>query len=131
MPKLIQLTVACEDRPGELARIARVLGKAKINILALLATAAGDTGLQGFAGVVVDKPQKAKKALEAEGMHYSEQPVLHVELPNTPGALGRFVGKIAKEGINITAAYQTSVHGAKEAAVVLAVSDFDKAARIR
>jgi hypothetical protein len=47
------------------------------------------------------------------------------------GALARFVEKIAKEGINITAAYQTSVPGAQKASVVLAVSDFDRAARIR
>ncbi len=30
MPKLIQFTVACEDRPGALARIARVLGMQKL-----------------------------------------------------------------------------------------------------
>jgi hypothetical protein len=130
MPKLIQLTVACEDRPGALARIARVLGSAKINILALLATTAGEAGFEGFVGLVVDQPDKAKKLLEAERMRYTEQSVLHIELPNTPGALARFLEKIAKEGINITAAYETSVHGAKTASVVLAVSDFDKAASI-
>jgi len=131
MPKLTQLTISCEDRPGALARIAQLLGNAKINILALLATAAGEGGLEGFVGLVVDQPQKAKKALEAAGMRYTEQPVLQIELPNTPGALGAFVEKVAAKHINITAAYQTSVPGAKKASVVFAVSDFDKAARIR
>src|ERR1043165_9379046 len=106
MPKSIQLTIPCEDRPGALAQIARVLGNAKINILALLATAAGEGG---FVGLVVDKPQKAKIALRAERMHFIEQPVLHVELPNTPGPLAIFVEKVAEKGINITAAYETSV----------------------
>jgi hypothetical protein len=128
MPKLIQLTVSCEDRPGALARIARLLGNARINILALLATAAGQGG---FVGLVVDKPKKAKIALGAAGMHFAEQPVFHIELPNTPGALATFVEKVAEKGINVTAAYQTSVRGAKKASVVLAVSDFEKAARIR
>jgi hypothetical protein len=128
MPKLIQLTVSCEDRPGALARIARLLGNARINILALLATAAGQGG---FVGLVVDKPKKAKIALGAAGMRFAERPVFHIELPNTPGALATFVEKVAEKGINITAAYQTSVRGAKKASVVLAVSDFEKAARIR
>lgn len=128
MPQLAQLTVSCEDRPGALARLARLLGDAHINILALLATA---TVEGGFIGVVVDKPKQAKKALEAAHMRYSEQPVLHVEFANTPGALGSFAEKLAEKGINITAAYQTSVRGAKKASVVLAVSDLEKAARIR
>ncbi len=131
MPKLIQLTVACENRPGALAHIARLLGNAKVNILALLATAAGETGLEGFVGLVVDKPDKAKKAFQAEHMRYTEQSVLHVELPNTPGALASFLRKVAVEGINITAAYETSVPGAEKASVVLAVSDYEKAANIR
>jgi hypothetical protein len=128
VPKLTQLTVSCEDRPGALARIARILGNAKINILALLATAAVDGG---FIGLVVDNPKKAKRALDVAGMRYTEQPVLHIELANTPGALGSFAEKLAARAINITAAYQTSVRGAKKASVVLAVSDFEKAARIR
>ncbi len=128
MPKLTQLTVSCEDRPSSLARIARLLGDANINILALLATAAVDGG---FIGLVVAKPKKAKKALDAAHMHYTEQPVLHVEFPNTPGALASLADKLAAKAINITAVYETSVHDAKKASVVLAVSDFEKAARIR
>ncbi len=131
MPKLIQFTVACEDRPGALAHVARLLGNAKVNILALLATAAGETSLAGFVGLVVDKPDKAKKVFEAEHMRYTEQPVLHIELPNTPGALASFLGKFAAEDINVTAAYETSVPGAEKASVVLAVSDYEKAAKIR
>ncbi len=46
-------------------------------------------------------------------------------------ALASFADKLAAKGINITAAYETSVRDAKKASVVLAVSDFEKAARIR
>jgi hypothetical protein len=34
MPKMTQLTVSCEDRPGTLAEIAGILDKVKVNILA-------------------------------------------------------------------------------------------------
>ena len=36
MAKAKQLTVFCENRPGTLAQIARVLGDAKVNILAFV-----------------------------------------------------------------------------------------------
>jgi hypothetical protein len=57
--------------------------------------------------------------------------VLHVELGNVPGALGRFAGKLAAHDINITTGYQTAAKGARKATVVLAVSNLGKAARIR
>jgi hypothetical protein len=128
MPKARQFTVPCENRPGTLAHIAKVLGDAKVNILALLTTTAGE---QGSVQVVADKPGKAKKALEAAGLRYTEKPVLHVQLPNVPGALGRFAGKLADKDINITSGYQTAVKGSRKASVVLSVSDLDTAVRIR
>lgn len=46
-------------------------------------------------------------------------------------ALGKFAGKLAAKDVNIVSGYQTTVKGSKKASVVLAVSDLDKAARIR
>ncbi len=128
MPILRQLTISCENRPGALARIAKVLSGAKVNILALLTTTAGP---EGFVGLVVDKAVQARKALDSAGFRYAEQPVLQVELPNVPGALGRFAEKLAAKDINVTAAYLTTVKGSKKASVVLGVSDLGKAARVR
>jgi len=128
MPKAKQLTVSCENRPGTLAQIARVLGDAKVNILALVTST---SGTEGSVQVVVDNPNKAKKALDGAALSYSQADVLHVELPNLPGALGSFAGKLASKEINITSGYATVTKGAKKATVVLAVSDLDKAARVR
>jgi hypothetical protein len=128
MAKAKQLTISCENRPGTLAHIARTLGDAKVNILAFLTTT---SGTEGSVQVVVDNANKAKKALEGAGLSYNEADVLHVELPNLPGALGSFAGKLAAKEVNITCGYQTTVKGAKKASLVLAVSDLDKAARVR
>ena len=57
--------------------------------------------------------------------------VLHVELPNTPGALGKFARKLAHEDINITLGYATGGKGSRKTTVVLAVSDLDKGDIIR
>ena len=128
MPKVKELSVRVENRPGTLAHVARVLGDAKVNILAFLA---GTSATEGTVQVVVDNVNKAKKALEGAGLTCTEADVLHVELPNVPGALGNFAGKLAAKDINITSGYQTAVKGSKKASVVLAVSDLEKAARVR
>jgi hypothetical protein len=128
MAKAKQLTVALENRPGTLAHLARLLGDAKVNILA---ASASTSGAQGSVHLVVDNANKAKKALSGAGLSCTEADVLHVELPNVPGALAHFAGKLAANDVNITAAYQSTVKGARKASVVFAVSDLEKAARIR
>jgi hypothetical protein len=128
MAKAKQLTISCENRPGTLAHVARILGDAKVNILAFLTTT---SGTEGSVQVVVDNANKAKKALEGASLTYTEADVLHVELPHMPGALGSFAAKLATKEINITSGYATTAKGAKKASVVLAVSDLDKAARVR
>jgi hypothetical protein len=57
--------------------------------------------------------------------------VLHVELPNVPGAHGSFAGKLASKEINIASGYATMAKATKKASMVLGVSDLDKAARVR
>src|SRR6266705_3449225 len=127
MPKVKQLTVPCENRPGELARVAKVLGDARVNILSCLTTTSGN---QGATHDIVDDMNKAKKALEGAGLPYTEADVLQVELPNTPGALAKFAAKLAARGVNITTGYQSALKGSKKANIVLVVSDLGKAAGI-
>ncbi len=128
MAKAKQLTISCENRPGTLADVARVLGGAKVNILTFLTTT---SGAEGWVQVVVDNVNKAKKTLDGAGLSYTEADVLHLELPHQPGALGSFAGKLAAKEINITSGYATTVKGSKKASAVFAVSDLDKAARVR
>ena len=128
MPKTTQLTLSHENLPGMLAHIAKVLGDAQVNILALLTTASESEGLTRL---IVDRSGTAKKAFASAGLAYTEADVLQLELPNTPGALAKFARKLAEEDINITLGYATSEKGSKKTSVVLAVSDLDKAAIIR
>ncbi len=128
MPRVKQLTLSHENLPGMLASIAKVLGKENVNILSCLTMTSGTTGTTHL---VVDNVDKAKQALANARLRYTEADVLRVELPNTPGALAKFAGKLGEEDINIILGYQTSVKGSRKASIVLAVSDLDKAARIR
>ncbi len=128
MPKAKQLVLSHENRPGLLAQIAQVLGEAEVNILACLTTTSGSEGLTHL---IVDNPDNARKVLARAGLRFREEDVLQIELPNEPGALAKFAGKLADKNINITLGYQTSTKGSRQASMVLAVSDIDKAAAIR
>lgn len=128
MPRAKQLIISHDDQPGMLASLANVLGKEKVNILSCLTTTSGTTGTTH---IVVDNVEKAKKALSNVHLGFTEEDVLRIELPNTPGALAKFASKLAHEDINITLGYQTSTKGSRKATIVLAVSDFEKAATIR
>ena len=127
MPKVNQLTVRCENRPGTLAHIAKLMGDAKVNILGFLLTTSGS---KGHVKLVVDNVEKAKEILHEAGLFYAEQVVLHAKLANVPGALGRFAGKLAAKKINIASGYQTIERDSKKVSVVLEVSNLDKALRV-
>ena len=128
MPKVTQLNVPVENRPGTLAKVARVLGDAKVNIYAF---ATGIDGARGYVQVLVTNVDGAKRALTKAGMTCTAEPALFAELPDKPGSLASYAGKLAAKNINVTLGYGTTAKGGKKAGVVLAVSDVNKAARIR
>jgi hypothetical protein len=128
MPRVKQLTLTHENLPGMLASIAKILGSEKVNILGCLTLTSGTTGTTH---VIVDNVDKAKKAFASSRLQYTEADVLRLELPNTPGALAKFAGRLAEEDINIILGYQTSAKHARKVSLVVAVSDLGKAEHIR
>lgn len=126
--KTKQISITCEDRPGTLSSLAKLLGESDVNIVAM---SCAPVGVQGTVHIVVDDVGRAKKVLDREHVSYTEQDVLQVELENLPGCLGEFTGKLAEQNINITTAYGSAVKACKKATVVFKVSDLERAARIR
>ena len=119
MARVKQLTVSLENQPGRLAAVAKVLADAKVNIDAVLCNTAG---AQGSAQLVVDNVARATKALRAAQFVYTEGTLDRVELPNKAGALADFAAKLAKNGVNIDAAYGTVPKGARKSVLLLATS---------
>jgi hypothetical protein len=124
MPKVTQLTVFLENRPGTLAMVATTLGDAGVNIVDFLAGAVGEAG---YVQMIVDDVAKAKDALGHGGFICAEQPVLYAEVGNTPGALGALIRKLADRNINVRSAYATTMLGDTSTSVILAVSDLEAA----
>jgi hypothetical protein len=118
MAKMKQFTVAVENRPGAVSEIARTLGNAKVNILALLGTAQGTSGR---IELVVDDARRAKKALDEAGLRYQETTAEEYELPNKPGALAQCLDKLAARRVNLNSIHATASKDGKKAVLVYTV----------
>ena len=124
MAKTKQFTIAVENRPGAVAEIARTLGDAKVNILALLRTAQGTSGT---VQLIVEDSRRAQKTLDEAKLQYQETTAEEYELPNKPGALAQYLEKLATKGVNLNSIYATAAKGGKKAVVVYATEAEAKA----
>ena len=113
-----------QNKPGALAQVCSTLGKAGVNISALLAPEAKG---RGKLRVLVDNADKAKEALKAARIRFSEEEVIALNLDNRPGALAEFSEKLAQSKINIRYAYATASEGSPKATVIMAVPNIAKA----
>ena len=97
-----QLTVFLENSPGRLARLARALGDAEVNMRALMVA---DTAEFGVVRIICDAPDRAKVALEEAGFSVSVTDVLAVEVPDRPGGLAEVLEVLGAGGMNVEYAY--------------------------
>jgi len=124
MPKVTQLVVTAENKPGALAHVCSTLGQAGVNISAVLAA---EIQGKGKLRLVVDNPDKGREALKAAKMRVSEEEAIAVSLKNKPGAFAEVTQKLAQAKINIKYAYATVAEGSTKATVILGVPNVDKA----
>ncbi len=126
MAKAKQITAWVENTPGQLGRIARALGDAKVNITAFTAYGAGT---ENALRLHVTSPAKARKVLEGLAVRVTEEEVVRLTLADKPGVLGEVGSRLGQANINIEYAYASVVTGGKKADVILAVSDLAGAAK--
>ena len=127
MPRQMQISIPMTNEVGALCRLCGIMALAKVNIAGL---AIEDCSDEGFVRIIVDDPSKAVKTLKEAGIPYSQQEVLMIDLENRPGALQRASAKLAEVGINIRYAYGTADLYGRGGALVLRVSDLDRAVAI-
>ena len=94
-PFVIQL----DNRPGELAHVARALATRGISIRHLAGSSAGK---QLCAMVTTDDEEATRDVLRSMGVPFVEGDALHVEIEDVPGALADLSEKLAVAGVNIT-----------------------------
>ena len=125
MARATEFTIAVDNRPGAVLEIARTLGDAKVNILALLGTVHGNVGT---VRLVAENPARAKKALGDAKISYEESAAEQIEVANKPGTLAQALEKLAARGISLGSICAASPKGGRKSLVVYTVEATAKAA---
>ena len=92
------IAVFLENKPGQTARVTKVLAEAGVNLRWLIITNQGSFGVVKF---LADKNQEAVQSLRRNGLLVSLLDVLAVEVPNQPGALERVAECLGNNNVNI------------------------------
>ena len=119
-----EFSVKLANKPGELARMTDALHKDGVNIR----TISTEPHAQVVRLVTAD-PDKSRESLRRAGMEFSERNLLVAKLKDEPGELARISGALAREGVNIDAAYMLD-RDSSHVHVAFAVSDENKAKNI-
>lgn len=127
MPKVKQVTVWVESRPGALGQVAAAMGAKKVNLQAFVATIVGG---RGAIRMVVDKPAAAGKVCVERGWQMTEDDVVQVTMPDKPGSLGMVAAKLGAASINIDYAYVGTAKSASKVNLYLSVSDVATALKV-
>lgn len=117
-----QFEIFISNRPGELAKVADIIGANGINIMAI----ASERCENPIIRIVTDDEQSTRTALSRASLKFKENETIVVELTDRPGELAKMTKKLAKAGVNID-----SIHilnkGSDITSVALVVNDYRKA----
>ena len=92
------LAVFVENKPGQTARITKLLADASVNICWVTIANSGSFGVMKF---LVDKRDASIRALKDKGLMVSLLDVLAVEVPDKPGSLQGVVDLLGRNNINL------------------------------
>jgi len=123
MPKVTQLVLNLQSKPGVLANIAAVIGDAGVNIEGICAA---ETAGRGKIRILVSDAAKAEAALKAAKIRCGREEAVGISLENRPGTLAEAAKKLAQARVNVKCAYATT-GGTGPAMAVFTVANVSKA----
>jgi hypothetical protein len=92
------VAVFVENKPGQTARITKLLAEAGVNIRWVTIANSGSFGVMKF---LVDQRDTALRALKEKGVMVSLVEVLAVEVPDKPGSLLGVADLLGRNNINL------------------------------
>jgi len=120
-----EFRVALPNRPGQLAKLAGLLGQRNINIRSIAAISSAN---KSVVSLIPSNDAKTRYALRMGGFKYEEVDILTLDLTDRPGTLGRVAQKLGDANVNIESVYMLSKSGNK-VKLALAVDSLAKAKR--
>jgi len=153
-----EIQLFLENVPGELGKLATLLGDKGVNIDAMtiqdasayvkelfkargkslkrIAPAASYGSMQkdsadfALIRILVDHTDKAIDLLSKTGYIFDIMPVIALEIDNKPGMLAQMSKQFGEEGINIHYVYGSAMPGGQKSLFVFCPEDIEMAARI-
>ncbi len=122
--KVKQLSVFVENQPGRLAAVAKAMGGAGVNILAMTIA---ETREFGVVRMIVPDYEKGLKILKDAGFTVTTTEVLAIEIRDQPGKLGQVMDAFEEHNLNIEYMYAFSASRGEKAIIVFRFDDPDKA----
>jgi acetolactate synthase small subunit len=100
--------IPLSHKPGELGRVASILGRAGVNIKSVAAMVIGN---QGTVRLLADDVETARDALREANVRFEESEVVTTLRENRAGELADVADKLANAGINLQALYVVGLEG--------------------
>ncbi len=119
-------TIQMTHRPGELARVADILGRAGLNLKSVTAMALGN---QAQLRLIADDVEAARNALREANIRFEESEITTALLENRAGEVAELATKLANAGVNLHALYVVGLDG-DLVELAIAVDDIKKAKKV-
>ena len=116
MTSIHQISLFLENNPGRLARVARTLAEAKVNLVAL---SIAESTQFGIVRLIVDDWSLASEVLRKDGFAIRLTDVLAARVPDHPGGLADVLAILEKNGCNISYMYAFAFRRGAHAVLVL------------
>jgi hypothetical protein len=121
---LEELALKVANRPGQLARVARILAQARINLAAI---SVDSSGRGGQVRLVVDRPDDAFGLLKSEGFEIERYVLIPVRLADRSGSFLRVLDLLAAAKVNVESVSILVAREGSDCLVALACSNATKA----
>ncbi len=123
---LQELSTQLPNRPGALARVARILAKEQINLAAI---SVDSTRTRGRVRLVVSDPARARRLLEQAGYAVETHDLIAVRLEDRAGSFLKVLDALAEANVNVVSVAILVAKEGKQSLVALSTDDLARARR--
>jgi hypothetical protein len=124
---LLEIGLKVSNRPGELARVARILARERINLAAISVDSGGKAG---HVRLIVNRPERAVGLLTAAGFAVESRELIAVHLSDESGSFLRVLDLLAESKVNVTSVAILVAREGSQSLIALSTTDVRKARRV-
>ena len=124
---LQELAIQLPNRPGTLARVARILATEQINVAAI---SVESTRARGHVRLVVSDPIRARRLLEQDGYTVEVHELLAIRLEDRAGSILHALDALAQAKINVVSVAILVAREGTQSLVALSADDMPRARKL-